>query len=347
MTMMIPVIMNTAFQRLGIIDNYISFIWTTRFYTCGDFELVVTANANNFALFKKDYYIVRDEDEHAGIIEDIVLESDEDGQEIMIVTGRFLSSILDRRIIAVQTTLDGTVSEGVNQLIDENIMNPSITGRKIANFTVGDHNVTDELSAQYTGKNLLDVVTDICKTYGVGMKTVLDSSHNFVFDLIEGVDHTYDQDVLPYVVFSDRYDNLLESRYEEDYTNIVTAVLVAGEGEGLNRKTLWVANRPTGLDRREVYLDQRQLQSNGGEIGSTAYNDLMRQAGKERLTRYTAAFTGTVDFTNVKYRDDVNIGDLVVIENSKWGIYMNTRLVEVIESVSETGDYKIVPTFGV
>ncbi len=345
--MIYPVVMNTLFQRLAMVDDYESCIWTERFYTCGDFELVVAANTKNYGLFKKDYYIVRDDTEYVGIVEDIALQSDEDGKEIMVITGRFLSSILARRIIAVQTTLNGTVSAGVNTLITDAIINPSIEGRKISNFTVGSHAIADELQAQFTGKNLLEAVQDICKTYGVGMKTILDSSHNFVFDLITGVDHTYDQNTLPYVIFSDQYDNLLESNYEECYQNIVTAVLVAGEGEGLNRKTLWVANRPAGLDRRELYLDQRQLQSNSGSISTSEYNKLLRQAGKEKLTKYTAAFTGTVSFDNVRYRRDVNIGDLVVIENTRWGVYINTRLVEVIESVSETGEYKIVPTFGV
>ena len=347
MNKMLPVVMNTSFQKLAIIDDYISFIWTTRFYSCGDFELCVNSSQRNISLFKKDYYIVRDDDDHIGIIEDITLDRDEDGQEMMIITGRFLSSILSRRIIAVQTTVDGTISECVNQLITENIVNPSIAARKISNFIVGDHAITEEMSAQYTGKNLLETIEDICKTYSIGFNVLLNSSNQFVFNLLEGVDHTYDQTDLTYVVFSDRYDNLLESKYEEDYTNIVTAALVAGEGEGLDRKTLWTSNGKTGLNRHEVYVDQRNLQSNDGEISSSDYNKLLRQIGLEHITQYTAAFTGTVLFDNVKYRQDVNIGDLVVIENSRWGIYMNTRLVEVIESVSEAGDYSIVPTFGV
>lgn len=345
--MIIPVVMNTSFQRLALIDSYRSLIWTERFYTCGDFELVVMANVTNYGLFKKDYYIVREDTDYVGIVEDIMLNSDEDGQETMIITGRFMSSILARRIIATQTTVTGTVSACVNTLITDAIINPAIAGRKISNFTLGSHAIATTMQAQYTGKNLLDTVMDICKTYGIGLKTVFDASYNFVFNLYEGVDHTYDQNTLPYVIFSDKYDNLLESSYEECYRNIVTAVLVAGEGEGLSRKTLWVANSPTGLNRREMYLDQRQLQSNSGEISTSEYNKLLRQAGKEQLTNYTAAFTGTVSFDNVKYRQDVNLGDLVVIHNSQWGIYVNTRLVEVIESVSETGEYKIVPTFGV
>lgn len=345
--MMIPIVMNTSFERLAEIDDYSSFIWTTRYYSAGDFELCLPVKNTDLTLFQKGFYVVRDDDENIGIIEDLQIQRNEDGSEMMIISGRFLPAILARRIIAVQTTVSGTISECVNQLISENVINPTITARQIENFTVGNHAISTTMKAQYTGKNLLETISDICKTYGVGFKVTLNDENEFVFNLYTGVDHTYDQDTLPYVIFSDKYDNLLSSQYEENYQNIATAVLVAGEGQGLERKTLWVTDGNTGLNRFEMYKDQRNLQSDGGEISDDEYEDLLEEEGKECLTQYTAAFTGTVYFDNVKYKEDVNIGDLCVIENSRWGMFMNTRLVEVIESVSETGDYNIVPTFGV
>ena len=68
---------------------------------------------------------------------------------------------------------------------------------------------------------------------------------------------------------------------------------------------------------------------------------------KESLTTITTAFTGTVYFGNLQWKLDVNIGDICVIENKRWGIYINSRLVEVIESMNEAGEYSIVPTFGI
>lgn len=342
----LPVIINTSFVRLAVIDDYTSFIWTSRFYESGDFELCVPASAEYMNILVKDYYVVRDDDENVGIIEDIKIQRNADGKELMIVSGRFLASILGRRIIAQQTTVTGALSSCINALINQNIINPSIAARKISNFKLGSYTISTSINAQYTGKNLLEIVSDLCKIYGVGFKVTLNSSNQFVFTLYEGVNHTYDQNDNPYIIFSDKYDNLLSSEYEENYRNISNAVLVAGEGEGLDRKTLWVTENASGLNRRESYKDQRQLQSNDGEISPADYNKLMEEAGKESLTTYTSAFTGTVYFEGVKYKDDVNVGDLCVIENSRWGIYMNVRLVEVIESINEAGEYSIVPTFG-
>ncbi len=347
MNQIMPIIMDTNFTKLAIIDDYISLIWTTRYYASGDFELCVNASKNNFELFKKDYFIYREDDENVGIIEDIKIQRNEDGQEILIVTGRFLASILERRIIAVQTTVSGSISDCINQLITENVINPSIAARKIDNFILGSYSISETMQMQFTGDNLFDAISKLCETYSLGFKVTLNAQNQFVFSLYEGIDRTYDQSVNPWVIFSDKYDNLLSSEYEENYKNIATAVLVAGEGEGLDRKTMWITDGVTGLSRHEVYKDQRDLQSNNGEISDAEYNKLLQEAGKEQLTSYVAAFTGNVYFEGITYKEDINVGDLCVIENSRWGIYMNSRLVEVIESVSESGEYSIVPTFGI
>ena len=215
----LPVIMNTSFERLAVIDDYISFIWTSRFNTCGDFELCVDASKNNTGLFVKDYYVVRDDDENVGIIEDIKIQQTEDNQEMMIISGRFLACLLDRRIIGQQTTVTGTVSDCINTLINENIISPTIAARKINNFVLGAYAGGSSMQAQYTGKNLLDTISDLCETYDLGFKVTLNESNQFVFQLYQGVDHTYDQTELPYVIFSDKYDNLLSSIYEEKYSN--------------------------------------------------------------------------------------------------------------------------------
>lgn len=347
MKQIVPVVMNSSFERLAAIDDYTSFIWTTRYYTSGDFELCIDATAENMALFVQDYFIVRDDDENVGIVEDIKIQHNDDASDMLIVSGRFLDAIIARRIIADQTTVTGKVSACIEKLLEDNIIDPAIAARQIDNFTIDSYTVNVNMQAQYTGKNLLETISGICETYGIGYKVTLNDDHEFVFQLYEGVDRTYDQNVNPWVIFSDKYDNLMSSEYEENYQDIATAVLVAGEGEGLDRKTAWVTDGSTGIARHEVYKDQRNVRSNDGEITEEEYMQLLEEAGKESLTKYTTAFAGTVFFDNIEYKQDVNIGDLCVIENTRWGIYINSRLVEVIESVSEAGDYSIVPTFGV
>lgn len=343
MNEVMPVIMNTSFERLAVIDDYTSLIWTKRYYTTGDFELCVPVDQVNTSLFQKHYYIVRDDDDDVGIIEDIKIIKNSDGEELMIISGRFLSSIIGRRIVAVQTNVSGRIDSCINTLITQNIINPSVAARKINNFVLGTYSFGTSLEAQYTGDNLLTVIEGLCETYGLGFKVTLNSSNQFVFTLYEGVDHTYDQSVNPWVIFSDQYDNLVSSEYEENYKDMVTAVLVAGEGEGTERKTAWVTSGATGINRFELFYDQRNLTS---ELVSTEeYLAMLQEAGKPLLTTYTQGFAGDAYFDEDDNKN-VGIGDLVVIENTKWNVHVNSRIVEMIESVSESGEHKFIPTFG-
>lgn len=346
MNKMIPIVMNDQFVRLALIDDYISFIWASRYYTSGDFQLQVGASAANKGLFLKDYYIVREDDENVGIIESVIIEKNEDGNERMTIRGRFVDSIIARRIIAKQTTVSGKLSDCIEQLLDENIINPEDTDRQISNFIIDSYTVNTMIEAQYTGKNLLDTIASLGETYGIGYKVTINSDNEFVFKLYEGVDRTYDQTTNTWVIFSDEFDNLISSRYEENYRPMINAVLVAGEGEGLDRKTAWASDGSTGINRRELYKDQRNLRSNDGEITEEEYEEILKESGRESLTTYTTAFTGVVSFDNIVYKQDVFLGDLCVIANKKWGLYINSRLVEVIESIDESGAYSITPSFG-
>ncbi len=345
LTEVMPIIMNTNFERLAVIDDYSSLIWTKRYYATGDFELCVPVDLVNTSLFQKHYYVVRDDDDDVGVIEDIKISKHSDSGELMIITGRFLPSILGRRIIAVQTSVSGTIDSCINTLINQNVINPSDTIRKINNFVLGTYSFDTTMEAQFTGDNLLTVIENLCETYGLGFKVTLNADNEFVFNLYEGVDHTYDQSVNPWVIFSDQYDNLVSSEYEENYKDMVTAVLVAGEGEGLDRRTQWITDGATGINRFELYKDQRDLQSNDGAISDAEYESMLQEAGKQLLTTYTQGFTGDAYF-DVDHNKNVGVGDLVVIENAKWNVRVNSRIVEMIESVSESGEHKFIPTFG-
>lgn len=345
---MIPIIMNTSFQKIGLIDDYISFIWCTRYYATGDFELVVNIDMDNAVLLQKDFYIMRESDVNVGVIENVQITRDVDDNEQMIVSGRFLSSILGRRIIEKQTQLNSTVSAGIHALITNEAIAPVNEARRIPNLLYSFYSNPARLQAQYTGDNLLETIEKLCETYHIGQRITLNENDEMVFELYEGTDRSYNQSAVPRVIFSDEYDNLISSDYQENYENVVTDVLVAGEGEGTDRKTLWVSNTSnSGLNRYEVYKDQRQLSTNNGDISESEYLAQLKESGLENITMFTSSFTGKVYFDNIEYRKDVNIGDVCVIENARWGVYINTRLVEVIESVDEAGKYSVTPTFGV
>ena len=161
---MIPIILDKNFNRIAMIDDYISLIWTTRYYKVGDFELC--ADISRISMLQIGNYVMRYGDNaHVGIIEEIKFQHDEDLQEMIIVKGRFLPAILARRVISSQTQVSGTIANAIQTLINDNAINPSIAARKIRGLTFSSAITSAEtMDAQYTGESLLRTIESICET---------------------------------------------------------------------------------------------------------------------------------------------------------------------------------------
>lgn len=343
---MMPYILNSNFERVAQVDDYISFIWTQRFYAPGDFELCCDIRYSQYIV--KGAYVMRKGDMHAGVVEKIQYKLTDEQQEMIIASGRMLPCILARRVISNQTVLSGKVTECMKLLIDENVINPINASRRIPDFSfVSNSGSEEEMDAQYTGDNLLDTISSLCETYSIGMECVFDAQFHFNFSFYDGVDRSIAQNVYPHVIFAQTYENLLNSTYEADYTQYGTDILVGGEGEGIYKTMVWSAkDSQAGLERYEKYLDASTAVTNDEIITQETYEKQLEGLGLEQISEYSAAFQGEVDFTNVEIGKDINVGDLCTIKNERWGMLVNTRLLEVIESVGEDGAYTIVPTFG-
>jgi hypothetical protein len=346
MAEMLPYIMDTGFNTVGVIDDYISFIWTSRYYVTGDFELQTDITDKARELLKKDYYVWRANDENVGIIERVRIARDEEEHETLIVSGRFLPCILARRIIAQNMSVSGKLSDVIGQLITTQAINPEIPARKIPGLKLGNTVIDNQVDRQFDGENLLDTIEETCEAHNVGFNVLLNDNNEFVFGLYKGVDRSYNQDVNPYVVFSGEYDNLASSDYEENYGGMITDVLVVGEEDETQRLQTWAAKtQNAGLARYEEYIQAGNAPTDGS-ISEDEYYKILEDEGRAKITNFTSAFAGDVYFDNIQYRKDVFMGDIVTIENSEWGIFINARIIEIIESVGEDGKYTVTPTFG-
>jgi hypothetical protein len=201
---------------------------------------------------------------------------------------------------------------------------------------------------QYTAANLLDAITNIRKANQIGYRVTLDANNPMTIDMYTGVYRSYSQSANTYAVFSSEYGNLESADYVEDTSETATNVLVAGEGEGTARKTVWATKgSATGLARYELYQDARNASTNNGEISESVYLEQLRDEGLESVRDMAQMFAGNVNFSGIEYGKDLLVGDVCTIESVRWGINVDARLVEIIESTDETGLYTITPTFDI
>ena len=338
-------ILDKSRQLVGVMDYFKSAIWTPRYYDVGDFELYISASNEVLEMMQEDFYVTRLDDDMACIIETVQLNTDAEEGSYVTVTGRCAKSILSRRIVWSQTILSGTVEDCIRQLITENVISPADENRKIDNFILGEHKgFTETMSMQVTGDNLLETITKICQTYEYGFNVTI-SSGNFIFDLYKGADRSANQSENPRVLFSPDLDNMISVNYHRTKTNFKNVALVAGEGEGLDRKTTSVGEA-TGLDRYEMYVDARDISTNNGEIDDATYISMLAAKGDESLAEnvITTSFAGEVEpSVNYTYKVDYHLGDKVQIKN-EYGITASPRIIEMIECEDDTG-YSVTPTF--
>lgn len=348
-----PIIMNENFEKIDVFDTFESLIWAERYSSYGDFEIYTSAERSIIQKTKPNYYIQSDESEMVMIIEDLKLESDTEFGNHYTITGRSLESILLRRIVWSQTILDGYLEGQIEKLLNQNVIKPTDNNRKISNFVFKKSNdptiASLKIKAQFTGDTLYDAVKKICDSTNIGFKITLNDQNQFVFSLYTGSDRSYDQFSNPYVVFSPNFENIINSNYTESNRTLSTVGLVAGEGEGSERRTVVVGDsKSSGLNRREAFIDARDISSqvDGGTLTDEQYNGLLTARGNEYMAEYKTvkAFDGEVETSQLyQYQRDFFMGDIVQLEN-EYGSSARVRITEYIYNQSTEG-ISSYPTF--
>ena len=339
-------ILNQDLETIDIIDSSSSVIWTPSYYDVGDFEIYIQASRRNINLLQEERYVMRQDSDMVGIIEKVkVITAVEDGDYIL-ASGRCLKSLLARRIIWNQTNLAGKTEVIMRSLINDNVINPVNSARKIPNVILGElKGFTEKTDFQSTGEELLEKIIELCKASEIGWKVFINKSKQIEIDFYKGTNRSYSQTENPYIVFSPDFDNLLTTETEIDTQSLRNVALVAGEGEGTDRTTTTIGTE-AGLSRRELFVDARDLSSNNGEIEADKYLQILQERGKEKLAAAGEFFkvSGEAE-TKITYEfgKDYFLGDLVTVVN-EYGITANTRILEVIECEDENG-HTIIPTF--
>ena len=332
-------VLDKNFNRIHIIDQYKSLIWANRYNEIGDCELMINATVDNWFIFKDGIYLTRSDDDMTCRIEKINIKTDLENGNFIIINGYDIKNILKQRIIWKQTNFIGLAEDYIRKLIEEAIISPELEIRKISNFVLDDKaNFIEELQQQVAYDNLQEKITEICKKYEWGYKVYI--GNNLIrFKLYKGVDRT------DYVVFSEDYENLANTEYIEDKSNMRNVALIAGEGEGVERTTAITGDK-SGLERYEVYVDASDLSK------KIEYEDLKNtyKNGEEKTIGgkiyyvvngvNIAILTKEDDYTNVELLDDIYINNLISKGNETLAQYCNTKTFNGNVEAKLTYEYK-------
>ncbi len=320
-------IYNSNRELTGIVESFEYLRWTRRYSQCGSFELKAIATPENTALLKEGNIIWKNDDEEAGIIEHLEMSQTE--QEIITATGRFATSLLSRRIVWGTEKLSGDISACVEQLLENNLINPTDAARQITGISFSSPSLGVPISTQISFRNLMDTVTELCNTSGIGIKTVLNPATGiFTVALYNGADSQ--------AVFSKEYENLTEQIYTESAADYANTALIGGEGEGAYR-TFVAITSGSGETRREVFVDAKDLRA---EDFGADYIDTLTFRGQSKLNEQAIRYTFDTSVNphgNLTYKIDFDLGQTVKVISKAWGVSMTTRITEIEETYDADG----------
>lgn len=350
-------------NKIGLIENAESIIWTNRYFECGDFEIYAPASKKTLNLCKIGRFLTHNDSNVPMIIEEYKITTDLDGIDYITISGRCATAILARRVIFGTTAKrpEEYASLRIRELITHNAIMPTeIYGnsvRRIDKLKFSESLLyPDEIeyeSGEYEGQNLYKAVTDICKQNGFGIKVQLEfpqgttniEKENTGFlnvVLYNGLDQSKDQDEFEAVVFSPSHGNLAESEYGVSWTNYANSPIAFAK-TGAHAGTVSSFGQASGLDRYEISVDVSDIDASNVD-SEYEYTAMSRTRAYELISNYkqNVAFDGKVVFSeSYTYKIDYDLGDIVTMEN-EYGATETLRVVEVIESLDSNG-YVITP----
>ena len=336
------------FPKVKVVDYAASIIWIKRSRSAGYFELYIKADKELFKLVTENTILVtRDGDSSAMIVNSVKLTTSAESGDYLTISGKSAEGILGQRIFTKQANYSGTAESIMRQMITDNLISPTDLTRKIINFTLAEsHGFSGNTEKQVTGKNLLDIISELCTAFDLCFKVDF-TGGQFVFDLYKGVDRSLDQNVNNRIIFSPDYENLGNTEFSRDKSTYFNSVYVAGEGEGADRIIVNLNSGFTGFFLREMWADARTTSSTTeeGELTPEEYNAvLMAQANDELAkVRELTDFNGEILSGNsYKYGIDYALGDKVTVIN-EYGIRGTATVSEITEVEDESG-YSIYPT---
>ena len=352
------IVLNDSFERIAVVDYYESLMWCKRYYDIGALDLQIEATTETLSIFKRGNFIIRDDDDAIFRIEAVELDTRVDEGNFLIVGAYDCKKILTQRIVwTLKTFKSGTAEQHLRALITDCIINPTSSPdasiyppakRKISNFRLKPERAfsSETVIEQITYDNLAEKITEVCKSYGWGWKVTFESGL-FYFDIYKGENKSQAANSPKPVIFSPDFENLSQSKYTVDSSEYKNAVLIGGEGEGVEKKLRMLGENIEGIDRYEMFVDADSISSNSedAQMSIIEYYEALRAKGYEELakTETTTSFEGDVDVSSYEYKTDYNLGDIVTLQN-EYGIGANARIVEITETWDSEG-YTVTPVF--
>ncbi|WP_445448942.1 siphovirus ReqiPepy6 Gp37-like family protein [Enterococcus faecalis] len=219
------------------------------------------------------------------------------------------------------------------------VVTPTDIKRKINYLTVDEPPIitTTAISYQNSYGNVEEEIEKLCESYNFGFDEVPIATGQ-VGTIIR---FRKSEDRSQIVEFSAEFENITNESLEKNNYDEATTALIYGEGEGTARQHTAVNANLRGLERKEIYVDARDLQQTVDDVKIPArqYEATLQSRGKEKLAEQPKVFAlnGIINLKDslFVYGRDYQLGDRIK-RISSFG-YTDTA---VLNAITQTWDEK-------
>lgn len=241
---------STSLELRDIIEDPVSVVWTERWDSYGECRIVVPASEASKVAIGRVLTL-----EGRRMACEVVSLLIKDG----LATAEGVDALgwLDRRIIDGTVRRDGYVEGFIKELVDSVDYDSSPSSRRLPVFMGPSAGIATTASLQRSWRKIGEVATELARQYGFGVTATLERVGTTTYRLrIDCAERTDDG-----LTLSREIGNLSSERILDDVKKEITQVYIGGgdyRGGGRAVVELFSIYR-TGLDRREAFLDRRDI----------------------------------------------------------------------------------------
>lgn len=301
-------IYDKSLNRIGTIETWVSLLWQEGYNTVGTFVIECQQTKEVAKLLKVGNYIGRGDFKTLCFIRSVEIRN-----HLIVANGHPAVNILGER---VSTTVinNQNAEEAMRSLVAN--MSPWECV-EVGNLA----GITEKFERQISDKTILQYCEEISAEIDAGFEFRFDKANKkLLFEIYKPVKNEN-------LVFATKFGNLAEITYSETDNQFKNIAVVAGAGEGDARITVTVGNlAATGVERREMYVDARNIQPEEGET-EEAYRIRLENEGLERLAAQIKIENLSAKINSDDFGKRYFLGDVVTCILDDLGVKLDTRII--------------------
>lgn len=329
-------IYDRSLVRIGEINTIISSVWQEKYCDRGACQLVVTDSPTAARLLVPDNFVGKT---GGNTLWQIKTKEKRDG---LLWANGFTSNY---------TLLDDRIYDGIHKSsVIETDLRAAVIGKRPAPIVglTPARGLTGAVLSEHTYPTLFALCKDLCASADYGFRFLHDKvNKKLLFDVYQGVER-------PNAKFSEPFGNLAHLVLQQSNMDFKNMAYVGGSGREEERiYTEAGQTSAAGLDRREMFVDARDLRHDETEQTIDEFKALLRQRGLEKLNENNQKLSVSFEVNTEDFGKSFTLGDVIYCVLPEDDLKLFVRVIafeETIEnnaaSLSITVGTPIIQTIG-